>query len=79
VPIPADLAAEGAEIEAATQRALAEAEEGGIRGAAITPFLLDRIRELTGGRSLEANIGLIKNNARVGAEIAVHLAELRKA
>lgn len=77
MPIPADLAAEGAEIEAATQQALAEVEQRGIQGAAITPFLLDRICQLTEGRSLAANVALIKNNARTGAEIAAHLADIR--
>ncbi len=40
----------------------------------VTPFLLERIRTLTGGKSLEANIKLVKNNARVGAAVAVALA-----
>ena len=42
----------------------------------MTPFLLKRVAELTGGASLRANIALIKNNARVGAEIAVALAQM---
>ncbi|KAK2080807.1 hypothetical protein QBZ16_000661 [Prototheca wickerhamii] len=77
VPIPAHLAAEGSEVEAATQQALAEAEEQGVHGAAVTPFLLERIRQLTEGRSLAANVQLILNNARVGAQLAVELARLR--
>jgi len=40
----------------------------------VTPFLLDKIKELTGGRSLETNVALVKNNARVGAQLAVELA-----
>ena len=43
----------------------------------VTPFLLERIRELTGGASLAANIKLVKNNARVGAAIAVAYAQIR--
>ncbi|KAG1668164.1 hypothetical protein FOA52_005156 [Chlamydomonas sp. UWO 241] len=57
-------------------QALREADAQGIKGNAITPFLLDRIRVLTGGKSLEANIKLIKNNARVGAAVAAALANL---
>lgn len=61
-------------MEEATQQALQEAEERGVQGSELTPFLLGRIKELTGGASLEANIALIKNNAAVGAQIAVALA-----
>lgn len=77
VPIPAHLAAEGAEVESATVQALEEAEQNGVTGAAITPFLLERIRQLTEGRSLAANIQLILNNARIGGQLAVELAKLR--
>jgi len=51
-------------------QAVTEADELGITGAAITPYLLGRIVELSGGASLEANIALVKNNARLGAAIA---------
>jgi pseudouridylate synthase len=57
-------------------RALAEAEAAGVAAKAVTPFLLSRIYELTGGRSLEANIALVLNNARLAAAIACELAEL---
>lgn len=76
VPIPAADEAKGAAVEAAIGRALREAEEAGVAGGEVTPFLLGRIRELTGGTSLEANIKLVKNNAAVGARIAVALSEL---
>ena len=76
VPIPAEHEADGAESERAIERALAEAKEVGISGNASTPFLLKRIRELTGGKSLESNVALVKNNARVGARVAVELAGL---
>jgi pseudouridine-5'-phosphate glycosidase len=56
-------------------KALAEAEAQGIAAKAVTPFLLQRIFELTHGASLEANIALVLNNARLGAAIAVELAK----
>ena len=62
------------EIEPAIAQAVAEAEQRGLRSAEVTPFLLARIAELTGERSLRANIALLKNNARVAAEIATALA-----
>ncbi|WP_459696118.1 pseudouridine-5'-phosphate glycosidase [Acidisoma sp. C75] len=55
-------------------RALAEAEAARITGKAVTPFLLDRLLTLTSGRSLAANIALVRNNARLAAAIAVALA-----
>src|SRR5690606_40984062 len=58
--------------------AMAEAEERGITGKAVTPFLLDRIKEITGGESLEANVELVLNNARLGAAIAVAYARLQR-
>ena len=54
--------------------AVADAENDGVSGKAVTPYLLSRILELTGGRSLDANIALIRNNARLAGEIAVALA-----
>lgn len=73
VPIPAQFAAEGRQIEQAVQTALHECEQKRITGSDITPYLLQRIQELTGGASLQANIRLVKNNAAVGAEIAKQL------
>jgi pseudouridine-5'-phosphate glycosidase len=61
------------EIDRITEQALAEAGQQGITGKAITPFLLDRIKQLTGGRSLATNIALVKHNALVGARLAVAL------
>ena len=49
----------------------------GITGKDTTPYLLGRIVELTGGESLRTNIALVKNNARLGAQIAVEYAKLR--
>lgn len=72
-PIPQADAWEAADIERFISQALADADAEGIKGKATTPFLLQRIFELTGGKSLESNIALVKNNARVAAEIAVSL------
>ena len=63
-----------AEIEAAIAAAVGEAEAAGIAGKAATPYLLRRLVEITGGRSLTANMALIRNNARLAAEVAVALA-----
>ncbi|HYD97737.1 MAG TPA: pseudouridine-5'-phosphate glycosidase [Alphaproteobacteria bacterium] len=70
-PIPEADALDPAAIDGAIAQALAEAAERGIGGKAVTPFLLSRLGEITGGSSLKANIALILNNARVGAAIAV--------
>ncbi|HWQ10511.1 MAG TPA: pseudouridine-5'-phosphate glycosidase [Holophaga sp.] len=69
-PIPERDALEKEEIDAILDRALGEALRQGIAGKRVTPFLLDRIKQLTGGRSLAANIALVKHNAVVGARIA---------
>ena len=76
-PVPEDHAMPKAEIDAMTEQALREADEQGVCGKAVTPFLLARIKQLTGGRSLDTNIALVKNNARLGAELAVKLAMLK--
>lgn len=76
VPIPEAEAAEGRMIEDATTTALQEAEERGVEGHLLTPFLLRRIAQLTGGLSLSSNISLVKNNARIGAQISVLLQQL---
>jgi pseudouridine-5'-phosphate glycosidase len=59
-------------------QALAEAERLGVRGAETTPFVLKHVAEETGGDSLKANVALVKNNAAVGAAIAVEYARLRR-
>jgi len=78
-PIPAADALDAAEMEGIIAQALREADAGGVAGKAVTPFLLRRIKELTGGRSLNANIALIRDNARVAAEVAVAYAALGNA
>jgi pseudouridine-5'-phosphate glycosidase len=72
-PVPEADALPEEEIEAIIAAAVAEAAAKGIARKAVTPFLLARIVELTGGRSLAANIALIRNNARLAAQVAVAL------
>ena len=60
-------------INKAIDQALAEAKQQGIHGKETTPFLLARVKDLTGGDSLDANIQLVFNNARVASSIAVEL------
>lgn len=70
-PCPEALAMPHQEIDGFINQAVREAEEQHISGKDITPFLLKRIVELTGGKSLDTNISLVLNNAALGAEIAV--------
>lgn len=70
VPVPAHAAIPREEVEPLIERAVAEAEAGGIRSADLTPFLLSRVAELTGERTLRANLELLERNARVAARIA---------
>lgn len=72
-PIPSAHALDDQEIEGVIEDAIAEMERGGITGKDTTPFLLAKIAERTGGRSLQANIELVVNNARLAAEIATAL------
>ena len=76
-PIPAQYAMDKAVIDAAIERALAEAAAQGIRGKETTPFLLAKVVELTGGESLESNIQLVLNNAALAAKTACELAVSR--
>jgi pseudouridine-5'-phosphate glycosidase len=70
VPVPEAEEMPAAEAEAAIAQAVAEAETRGVSGKALTPFLLARLVELTGGRARQANEALLLNNARVAARIA---------
>lgn len=69
-PIPEEDALDHDFITNIIEKALKEAEEKGIHGKQVTPFLLGKVKELTDGTSLVANIALVKNNAKVGAQIA---------
>ena len=72
-PVPPASAMENGEIDGIIAQALREADDQGVKGKAVTPFLLARIKDLTGGRSLATNIALVKHNALVGARLAVAL------
>lgn len=75
-PIPQEWSMDPSVIGAAIDKALTEMDAAGIHGKECTPFLLAKVKEITGGDSLEANIQLVFNNARVGAAIARAYAEL---
>jgi len=70
VPVPPDVAVPEAEAASAIDQAIADAEAAGIHGPDLTPWLLARIAEVTGGRSVRANTALIVNNARVAGRLA---------
>jgi len=70
-PIPEAYSMDKAVIDQAIDQALCEAEQQHVKGKAVTPFLLARIKELTGGESLASNIQLVLNNVRLAAQIAV--------
>jgi pseudouridine-5'-phosphate glycosidase len=70
VPCPAEAARPLSEMESAIEQAVGEAESEGIHGKGVTPFLLKRVSDLTGGGSQTANLALLRNNARVAAQVA---------
>ena len=72
-PIPAEYAMDKATIDAAIDQAMRELREQGVHGKETTPFLLARVVELTGGDSLESNIQLVLNNARLASKTAAAL------
>ena len=76
-PCPEEMALPNEYIEKAIEEAVKEAEEQKITGKAVTPFLLSRIATITGGESLETNMALVKNNARLAAKIALSYCKLR--
>ncbi len=75
-PIPEEYSMDSAQINSVIENAVMEAKEKGVKGKDITPFLLDKIQKITEGRSLEANIQLVYNNVKLGAQIARELSEL---
>ncbi len=76
-PVPDEYSMPPEEMNQAIDAALQEADDRHIAGKEVTPFLLGRIKDLTGGDSLTSNIALIKNNALLGAQIAVELGKLK--
>lgn len=72
-PIPAADEIPATELAPVIAQALSEADQQGIKAKALTPFLLNRIFEITKGRSLTANVALVRNNARLAADIALEL------
>lgn len=77
-PCPAEDALPHDYIDGIINDAVKEADEKGIKGKDVTPYLLKRIVEMTGGKSLETNIHLVVNNAKIGAQIAKEYAALRR-
>ncbi len=76
-PIPKEFSMNAKEIESVIEEAVKEANELGVKGKNITPFLLDKIQKLTKGESLESNIKLVFNNAKLATQIATELCELK--
>jgi pseudouridine-5'-phosphate glycosidase len=77
-PIPEQDALEEAFITGVIETALQEAKDNGMSGKKVTPFLLGKVKELTEGISLTANIALVKHNAEVGSKIAISLNNKKK-
>lgn len=75
-PIPKQYEMNFEEINQAINDAVIEAEQKGIKGKESTPFLLSKVKEITKGQSLESNIQLVYNNAKLGAKLAVELSKL---
>jgi pseudouridine-5'-phosphate glycosidase len=73
-PVPPGHAIASDEVEAAVTECEARAEREGVRDKKVTPFLLSCLAEVTGGRSIDANLALLESNARLAAEIAVEMA-----
>jgi pseudouridine-5'-phosphate glycosidase len=73
IPLSEELPADT--YQRALEQALADAERQNVRGREVTPFLLERLRAVSGGESVRANLALLMNNARVGAQLARELAQ----
>lgn len=76
VPVPQEYELDGQVAEKAIQQAVTEADRQGITGKAITPLVLARVAELTGGESKQANTALLVNNAKIAAQIALDLGKI---
>jgi pseudouridine-5'-phosphate glycosidase len=72
-PIPVEAAIPNHDLESAIEQALRDADAQNVKGKAVTPFLLARVAELTHGVSMQANLALLENNAKLAAQIAVSL------
>ena len=77
-PVPEEYSIPHEKIDAIVDQAVKEAEDQGVKGKDVTPFLLKRVVELSGGESLDTNLQLVINNAKLGAKIAKQLASLEK-
>lgn len=78
-PIPQEYAMDDDAIDSAISNAVEEARKDGITGKMVTPYVLSAIGKITDGRSLVANMALIKNNAKIAAQIAVELSSIANA
>ena len=76
-PIPREYAMDADAINAVIDQAIQEAEEKGVQGKEVTPFLLAKVKDITGGHSLEANIRLVFHNAKLAARTAVAYSKIR--
>ncbi|MPM80663.1 Pseudouridine-5'-phosphate glycosidase [bioreactor metagenome] len=77
-PIPEEYSMDADVINKAISEAIEDAKRQGIHGKETTPFLLAKIKDLTGGDSLDSNIQLVYNNARLAAKTAISLCDLAK-
>jgi pseudouridine-5'-phosphate glycosidase len=76
VPIPPEYSANPKLIDDAIQKALSDSKKMNIKGKKVTPYLLEKINQITKGKSVSSNIALIKNNAKTSAKIALELKKL---
>ncbi len=77
-PPPKESALPRDQVERWIEQAITEGEAQGIKGQAVSPFLLKRVSELSGGKSLQVNLALLKNNARIAAQVAKQLSKPKK-
>ena len=77
-PVPGPAEIPRRELAPLIEEAQRAAEAAGVTGKAVTPFLLARLAEMTGGRTIAANVALVLNNARLAAAIAAAIAALRR-
>jgi pseudouridine-5'-phosphate glycosidase len=73
VPPPSEFALDSQEVEKAIREATKQADRDGVTGPQLTPYLLEKVNELTHGKSLQTNLALLKNNISIASQIALHL------